>query len=331
MFNKSGIGSTILVALALVTPCSSAFAWGDLGHRIVAKVGAQLSEDGDLFWGANLEPLMTFANTPDFMWKRGNTSADEKPTHWFQFDVYSPSGTKLPTMFESYASVVKKYSEPFVVENGTGLWRIQQFYLSAKEAIERGDTETGLQWAGAMAHYVGDLSQPLHVTHNYDGQLTNQKGIHSWFESVNLERGGAADVEASVFAKARVLLDSKEFRAQASGDLMRAVLLESQRSAQFIDTVLQNDKKLGRTGKGSEVQLDLAIDRIADGAASYALLLSRLWKEGGQQDKAVAYKPGQPEWQAPDFSRTLGEESLSSSASFASFSSRAASSVQDCN
>jgi hypothetical protein len=45
------------------------------------------------------------------------------------------------------------------------------------------------QWSAAaltiadLCHYVGDSSQPLHCTQNYNGQLTGNTGIHSRYET----------------------------------------------------------------------------------------------------------------------------------------------------
>jgi hypothetical protein len=37
--------------------------------------------------------------------------------------------------------------------------------------------------AAVLSHYIEDAHQPFHATENYDGQLTNQRGIHSRFET----------------------------------------------------------------------------------------------------------------------------------------------------
>ena len=37
--------------------------------------------------------------------------------------------------------------------------------------------------AADLGHYVGDAHMPLHTSANHDGQLTDQKGIHSLWES----------------------------------------------------------------------------------------------------------------------------------------------------
>ena len=39
-------------------------------------------------------------------------------------------------------------------------------------------------YATDLAHYIGDVHVPLHNSLNYDGQLTNQKGLHALWETV---------------------------------------------------------------------------------------------------------------------------------------------------
>lgn len=295
-----------VVALSLCALPLNAMAWGNFGHRIVGKVATVVAEEGELFWSANEAPIAAFSNTPDVLWKRGSSSRGEQPTHWFHFDVYSPGGSPLPTLFESYEAVVREYSERDVVENGTGIWRVEQFFLEARESLAKGRFEEALQWAGAMSHYVGDLSQPLHVTQNYNGQLTGQTGIHAWFETTNLQKTAGSALEERVTKKARALLATPSYRAQFEGGVMKGVLMLAKRSVELTDDVLDTDARLGRGAQGSVEQLAIAEDRLADGAASYALLLSRLWKEGGQKDTGRKLTPAQPSWKAPDYSRREG-------------------------
>ena len=40
-----------------------------------------------------------------------------------------------------------------------------------------------LKIAAELGHYIGDASVPLHTISNYDGQMTNQNGIHAFWES----------------------------------------------------------------------------------------------------------------------------------------------------
>lgn len=51
------------------------------------------------------------------------------------------------------------------------------------DAFRRKDKGRILRLATEMGHYIGDAHVPLHTTTNYNGQLTNQLGIHAFWES----------------------------------------------------------------------------------------------------------------------------------------------------
>ncbi len=51
------------------------------------------------------------------------------------------------------------------------------------EAFRQKDEARILRLAAEMGHYIGDAHVPLHTTENYNGQLTNQLGIHAFWES----------------------------------------------------------------------------------------------------------------------------------------------------
>jgi hypothetical protein len=283
---------------------SSAFAWGRLGHRIVGRAATELTEDGRLFWTANEDAIRSFSTTPDTAWKSGDSAGAEKPTHWFHFDFYSPEGASLPSFFRVYSEVLKRYDEGTVTDNGSATWRVQQFYLQALKNLRSSQYQEALQLAGAMSHYVGDLSQPLHVTVNYDGQLTGQKGIHKFFETDNLETVSAAELEDEVIRRAQVLLSNTSFRESFDQDLMHAMMLASRRSLLDAPKIFAADKSGGRSGRAADEMRDIAVDRMADGAATYALILSRLWRDGGQRDTDRALSPREPKWLAPDYSES---------------------------
>ncbi len=50
-------------------------------------------------------------------------------------------------------------------------------------AFKQKDSKRILRLAAEIGHYVGDASVPLHTTENYNGQMTNQIGIHGFWES----------------------------------------------------------------------------------------------------------------------------------------------------
>lgn len=51
------------------------------------------------------------------------------------------------------------------------------------DAFVSEDVEKILRLSADMGHYIGDAHVPLHTTKNYNGQLTNQLGIHAFWES----------------------------------------------------------------------------------------------------------------------------------------------------
>jgi hypothetical protein len=50
-------------------------------------------------------------------------------------------------------------------------------------AFRQGNHAAILRLSAEIGHYIGDASVPLHTTQNYNGQLTNQLGIHAFWES----------------------------------------------------------------------------------------------------------------------------------------------------
>jgi len=51
------------------------------------------------------------------------------------------------------------------------------------EAFKAKDIKAILRLSADFGHYIGDAHVPLHTTENYNGQLTNQVGIHAFWES----------------------------------------------------------------------------------------------------------------------------------------------------
>jgi len=280
---------------------SIALAWGAKGHQIVAHVGADLATQGQPFWQSNLEPIRILSTVPDRVWKAVNTKSEESPTHFFEIDTYYSESDfdQIPNFPSSYIEAIQKYTESRVIENGTAPWRIRQLYRLALQALRAGDMKKGLQYVGTMSHYVADLSQPLHVSENYDGQLTGNKGIHKYFETDVIV--DEVKVRADVKKRTQKLLQSRSFQKQFETQLMGAILREVQRSISFEDEILKTDDQLGRSQKGAAAQLHLAKDRMAEGAAVFSIILSRLWIDSGLVARATPLTVKDPKWIQPDF------------------------------
>ena len=297
---RSLVCSVVIVSGALAGS-HQAMAWGHRGHQTLAIIGSKLVPNGGGFWAANADSMGMLTNVPDQYWKQGSSAAGEKPNHWFQPDSYTENPDQFSQFPRLYKDALSQYSAKTLSDNGTAPWRIKQFYDLSVAAFKRGDDVTGLQMAGAMSHYIGDLSQPLHVTKNYDGQETGDVGIHKFFETDNLEKTDANALTSDVTDQAKSLLADDGFQSHFNARLVDSLFDEIDRAYALKDLVINTDLKQGRSGSGSDALLKIATSRLADGAATLAIILSQLSKDAGIQNHNVTVSVPVPKWVAPDF------------------------------
>ena len=62
-------------------------------------------------------------------------------------------------------------------------YNLMRMQNNLTEAFRQGSIDRILRLSAEMGHYIGDAHVPLHTTTNYNGQLTNQVGIHAFWES----------------------------------------------------------------------------------------------------------------------------------------------------
>ncbi len=177
---------SFLSCLSLSSPC---FAWGSKGHYIVNVSAAELTKSPAAeFFRNNKETLGKFANTPDGLWKRPETYAKERGTHFFHWDSYKKANLLGSFDKLTLASVISKEGMAFVDENGSAMFRITSIYQRLVTALQKKKWEEAIQMAGVMGHYVGDISQPMHVSTDYDGQSIGRSGVHKYFESILVDQ-----------------------------------------------------------------------------------------------------------------------------------------------
>jgi len=130
------------------------------------------------FYGANIDYITEHAIDPD---KKRYVDSLEAPRHFFDADHYG----KRPFMAMPvrWKEAIKKYSADTIKKYGTVPWEIQYQYYRLVDAFKRHDTTDILKTSANLGHYVADAHVPLHLTVNYDGQLTHQNGIHALWES----------------------------------------------------------------------------------------------------------------------------------------------------
>lgn len=134
---------------------------------------------------------------------------------------------------------VSDYPDYLIVEDQFSEYGILPYHLvymqgRLRQAFEAGDPEQVLRISADFGHYIADAHVPLHTTENYNGQLTDQKGIHAFWESRLPEIYADATYDYFV-GKAEYIDDPTAFYWD--------VILESH---SYLDSVLLIEKDLSR-------------------------------------------------------------------------------------
>jgi len=131
-----------------------------------------------VFYKQHLDYISQHAVDPD---KRRYTNAAEAPRHYIDLDHYGPHS--LDSLPHYWKKAVEKYSEDTLKAYGIVPWHIEKMVYRLTEAFRTENLDLILHYSADLGHYVADAHVPLHTTENYNGQLTNQKGIHGFWES----------------------------------------------------------------------------------------------------------------------------------------------------
>jgi hypothetical protein len=165
----------VILAVILVTGAS----WGFLVHKTVHQLAVyELPESMTPFFYQHIDYLVSNAPRPDM---RRNQDSTEATKHFIDLEMYEKEGAKK--MPEDWQAAVKIYSKDSLLKYGYVPYHVVYMKDKLTAAFKSGNKDSILFYATDLGHYIGDANVPLHTTTNYDGQLTNQKGLHSLWES----------------------------------------------------------------------------------------------------------------------------------------------------
>ena len=132
-------------------------------------------------WSAS---LTAHASDADY---RRSSDPNEDPKHYIDIDYY-PEFKANGYINQSYDTIVMLHGSQYVITQGTLPWVIQWTVDSLRKAFQQRNWDKAMLFAADLGHYVGDGHQPLHITENYNGAMTNQSGIHSRYETKLVEQ-----------------------------------------------------------------------------------------------------------------------------------------------
>ena len=304
---------------------SSVFAWGGRGHDSICRSAVFLVKEKGLKEYMQNKPQLLghLCNIPDFYWKSLSPDISKmgNPTHYVNTEIIGLKPADVPTDFKKLMTEYtgkpnifkgegsKIYSIPS--EFGSSWWRADQFFrrvvarkadftAAQPPANRKEEQDDNLPYnklaydtivdMGLMGHFVGDNSQPLHVSADHDGWAVGHGGIHSYFED-DIVAQFDGDLEARVLKEARGMKDPSFIKPPTVIEKMQAlsgISMGELKKIIALDPVLK--ASVEKKEKGMEIRTPAERKPASEGykrmnkmivteLARSAVLLANLWDE----------------------------------------------------
>lgn len=177
--NTNVIRYSILFVL-LVCLCS----WGEKAHQ---KINTSCVN----FFPVEISKLKSWApilgdHASDADFRKKNDKS-EFFKHFIDIDKYEDFDN-TQKIEENFVVACSNYGKAKVIKEGILPWVTDSTYRALVQDFKSLNWEQAVLTAADLGHYVGDGFMPLHLTANYDGQLSNQTGIHRRYEETMIDR-----------------------------------------------------------------------------------------------------------------------------------------------
>jgi hypothetical protein len=281
-----------MFCLMLSTP--SAGAWEHDGHTMINRLAAStLPADVPAFLRtpAAINEIEYLGPEPD-RWRspaEPELVAAQAPEHFIDLELADALGPLPHKRFDFEAMVFAAGQRPEKI--GLQPWETDEVWERLKAAMRQyrflaadGQDTKGVEaaiifYSGWLGHYVGDGSQPLHVTVQYNGWTgpnphgyTTGHQIHHQFEgpfvAANMH---APDVQAKMTAPAVI-----------QGDMFDAYVAYLRHTATYVEQVYQFDKAGAFIDAGTPESRDFTAARLAAGASMLRDMIYTAWIDSAQ-------------------------------------------------
>ncbi len=224
---KKAIQFSALLFVLLISHFN-AYCWGFYAHQKINYYAVFLLPPEMLvLFKPNISFVSEHAVDPD---KRRYAVPDEGPRHYIDIDHYGDYPySSLP---RKWNDAVAKFGEDSLKLHGIVPWHVQVMLSRLTNAFKSKNYSLILKYSAEIGHYISDAHVPLHASSNHNGQLTNQKGIHGFWESRVPEL--LAEKEFDFFIGRAAFIENP-------GDFIWKRVLESAKAA---DTVLSYEAEL---------------------------------------------------------------------------------------
>ncbi len=159
--------------------CLKSYCWGFYAHQQINYLAVfLLPPEMMVLYKPNISFLAEHAVDPD---KRRYAIKEEGPRHYIDIDHYGNYPyDSLPRKWET---ALAKFSEDSIQAYGIVPWHIQVMTARLTAAFKEKNFSRIMKTSAELGHYIADSHVPLHANSNHNGQHTNQKGIHGFWES----------------------------------------------------------------------------------------------------------------------------------------------------
>ena len=226
----------VLLVLLFALFTKDCFCWGFYAHKKINYYAVfLLPPEMMVLYKSQIGFLEEHAVDPDM---RRYAIPEEGPRHYIDIDHYGAYPyTNLP---RKWNDAVAKFSEDSLNTYGIVPWWLQTMLYRLTDAFKEKNQAKILKLSAEIGHYIADSHVPLHANTNHNGQYTDQKGIHGFWESRIPEL--LAEKEWDFFiGKAEYIKDPADF-------IWKRVL----ESAAASDSVLRFEKELTAAFPGDQ-------------------------------------------------------------------------------
>ena len=187
---------TVVALLLVVAVPRPVHAWGFSAHKfIVDRAIALLPAEIRPLFEQHRSEVVERAIDPDTWIIAG--WEEERPHHFVDMDTPGFGRYPFNELPRDYTAALAKFGAAKMRDAGTLPWTTEYVYGSLRRAFEayprRGNFGPNahlevILFSAWLAHYASDAHVPLHGVANYDGQMTQQWGVHSRWEATMFER-----------------------------------------------------------------------------------------------------------------------------------------------
>lgn len=169
----------MVIALTALGLTPLLVSWGICGHEKINHMAVlMLPSPMQTFFYNHIDFITQESTVPDLR-KYTLNDRSESPRHYIDLENYGG----LDSLPHTMEAAKKKYDEKFLSQNGILPWYMESMMEKLTKAFKEKKKTEILFIAADLGHYLADAHMPLHTTDNHDGQKTDQKGIHAFWEA----------------------------------------------------------------------------------------------------------------------------------------------------